>query len=141
MPRQISRRTFLKTVTALSTSAALPPWFVAQTLDAATPARSLGANERPNLALIGCGGQGRGIAKKAARFANVVALCDVDTERLATAAKDHAGAKPMKDFREVIARDDLHGILNATPDHWHTLINLARDRAAARMSTAKSRSP
>ena len=37
-------------------------------------------------------------------------------------------AKPpeqVTDFRRVLDRKDVHIIINATPDHWHTLINLA----------------
>jgi predicted dehydrogenase len=35
----------------------------------------------------------------------------------------------IKDFRQVIERDDVHVIINGTPDHWHTLVNLAAARA------------
>jgi len=38
--------------------------------------------------LIGCGGQGRGDAKNAARFGRIVAICDVDEKHLDIAAKD-----------------------------------------------------
>ena len=33
------------------------------------------------------------------------------------------------DFRKVMERDDVHVIVNGTPDHWHTLVNLAAAKA------------
>ncbi|MBU6400687.1 MAG: Gfo/Idh/MocA family oxidoreductase, partial [Verrucomicrobia bacterium] len=33
------------------------------------------------------------------------------------------------DFRKVMERDDIHIIVNGTPDHWHTLVNLAAAHA------------
>ena len=126
----ISRRTFLSHCTAIAAATGLPRWFVERELSAAsqTPGpRS--ANDRPGLALIGCGGMGRGDIKSASRFGDVVALCDVDTNQAAAVAKQFAAnSKPpeqVTDFRRVLDRKDVHVIVNATPDHWHTLINLA----------------
>jgi myo-inositol 2-dehydrogenase / D-chiro-inositol 1-dehydrogenase len=86
-------------------------------------------NDRPGVALIGCGGMGRGDAKNAARFGNIVAVCDVDESHAAAARKQFAtaGNEPAQfsDFRKVLERKDVDIIINATPDHWHTLINLA----------------
>jgi hypothetical protein len=33
------------------------------------------------------------------------------------------------DFRKLLERDDIHVIVNGTPDHWHTLVNVAAARA------------
>jgi len=69
----------------------------------------------------------------AARFGNLVAVCDVDEAHLARAAARFAreGFAPAKytDFRKVLERDDVDVIVNATPDHWHTLINIGAARA------------
>jgi predicted dehydrogenase len=130
----ISRRTFLSHCAAVAAATGLPQWFVEQELSASTqvPAAS-GANDRPGIALIGCGGMGRGDLKSASRFGNVVALCDVDeahTGALAAALAKQAATgttAPLQftDFRKVLERKDVDVIINATPDHWHTLINLA----------------
>src|SRR6202008_50935 len=85
--------------------------------------------DKPNVALVGCGGQGRGDAKSAARFGNVVAVCDVDATRAGEAAKGCKDAKVHADFRQVMDRGDGHVVVNGTPDHWHTLVNLAALRA------------
>jgi predicted dehydrogenase len=68
-------------------------------------------------------------AKSASRFGDIVAVCDVDESHAAAAAKQFTvGEKvPLQftDFRKVLERKDVHIIVQATPDHWHTLINLA----------------
>ncbi len=33
------------------------------------------------------------------------------------------------DFRKVMERDDIHAIVMACPDHWHTLVNIAAAKA------------
>jgi predicted dehydrogenase len=98
-------------------------------LDAAQSAVPTSPNDKPNIALIGCGGQGRSDANAAAKFGNIVAVCDVDSTRAEKAAAQLAGAKVYSDFRKVLERSDVHAIINGTPDHWHTLINLAAFKA------------
>jgi predicted dehydrogenase len=101
-------------------------------LAAAEPPR-LGPNDRPGIALIGCGSQGRSDASAAARFGDIVAVCDVDDQHAETARKQFTknGKVPAKfrDFREVMAREDVNVIVQGTPDHWHTLINMAAAKA------------
>jgi predicted dehydrogenase len=76
---------------------------------------------------------GRGDATLASRFGDIVAVCDVDEKHLNDAAKQFSkdGKTPEKfsDFRKVMQRSDVHVIINATPDHWHTLVNLAATNA------------
>ncbi len=126
---QFSRRGLLKTAGAVAAGVALPQWFVEEMLDAAETKPPTSANDKPNIALIGCGGRGRADARDAAKFGNIVAVCDVDDRHSAGAAVDHPGAQTYKDFRKVMERDDIHAIVCATPDHWHTLVNLAALRA------------
>jgi myo-inositol 2-dehydrogenase / D-chiro-inositol 1-dehydrogenase len=127
---QISRRTFLSHCAAIAAATGLPRWFVERELSASTQAPvAPGANDRPGIALIGCGGMGRGDLKSAARFARIAAVCDVDELHAAACAKQFASGSntPLQftDFRRVLERKDVDIIINATPDHWHTLINLA----------------
>jgi predicted dehydrogenase len=127
----ISRRTFLNHCTAVAAATGLPLWFVERELSASaqTPAATTPSpNDRPGIALIGCGGMGRGDIKSASRFGDVVAVCDVDQAHAAAVAQQFAdgGKAPaeLTDFRKVLERKDVDVIVNATPDHWHTLINL-----------------
>ena len=131
----ISRRSFLARCTAAATTAGLPLWFVKAELAAAaeTATKTISPNSRPNIALIGCGGMGRGDAKNASRFGEIVAVCDVDRSHAEAAAQQFSkdGKTPAQydDFRKVLEREDVHAIVQATPDHWHTLVNLAAARA------------
>ncbi len=127
---QISRRSFLKTTSAIAAATGLPLWLVQRQLWAASAApKPPGPNDRPGIALIGCGGMGRGDASNAMRLGDIIAVCDVDQEHVDAAVKQFSknGKSPVGygDFRKVLERDDIHAIINATPDHWHTLINLA----------------
>ena len=88
------------------------------------------ANDRPGIALIGCGGMGRGDIKSASRFGDVVARLRRRREprRRGRRSSSRTATRPPEqftDFRKVLERKDVNVIVNATPDHWHTLINLA----------------
>jgi len=84
--------------------------------------RILGANDRINVALIGCGGRGRSDAELLSHIPGVqiTAVCDV-YERQASAAKAWAGAEcqSCSDFRKLLERKEVDAVLVATPDHWH----------------------
>lgn len=134
-PFQINRRSFLSRCAATAAATGLPLWFTERELaQAAAPRRrTLSPNDRPAIALIGCGGMGRGDTGNAMRFADVVAVCDVDAGHARAAAKQFTveGRTPdtYGDFRKLLERDDIHAVIQATPDHWHTLVNLAAVQA------------
>lgn len=122
-----TRRHFLKTSAAIAAATTLPQWFLDESAQAAT--KPLGANDKPGVALIGCGGRGRGVAREAAALGEMLAVCDVDDANLAQAQQTWPGARLYKDFRKLLERDDIHIIVNGTPDHWHTLVNLSALKA------------
>ncbi|HVW38725.1 MAG TPA: Gfo/Idh/MocA family oxidoreductase, partial [Pirellulales bacterium] len=111
MNRSASRRQFLKTSALAGAGIGLGTtiW---------PSARVLGANERLNVGVIGVGG--RGAADLAAVAGeNIVALCDVDEDRLNKAAKDFPAAKKYADYRQLLDHPQLEAIVVATPDHHH----------------------
>lgn len=131
---RISRRSFVKRGAILAAASGLPAWFIERELAlAGEPARRPGPNDRPGIALIGCGGMGRGDANNALRFGDLMAVCDVDEGHAEAAAKQFTrdGKAPARynDFRKVLEREDIQVIIQATPDHWHTLVNMAAVRA------------
>jgi predicted dehydrogenase len=133
-PFQISRRSFLQKSALAATATGLPLWFVQRELAADEVAKTISSpNDRPGVALIGCGGMGQTDALNASRFGDIIAVCDVDQKYAGEAAQKLSkdGKTPAKynDFRKLLERDDVHCILQATPDHWHTLINIAAARA------------
>ena len=55
---------------------------------------------------------------------------DVDQNRAAVFAKKFTvegreAPKIYHDFRKLLERPDIHIIVNTTPDHWHSLVNIA----------------
>jgi predicted dehydrogenase len=130
----ISRRSFLRKCSLTAAATGLPLWFLEREMDlAASEPKPLSPNDRPGIALVGCGGMGTGDAKNATRFGEIVAVCDVDGNHAEAAAKTFSknGKTPAKygDFRKLMERDDIHVVINGTPDHWHTLVSLAAAKA------------
>jgi predicted dehydrogenase len=123
-----SRRYFLKTSAAVAAASSLPAWFLEENISAQEQ-KPLAPNDKPGLALIGCGGRGRGVASDAGKYGQMLAVCDVDDANLAQAQRLWPAAAPFKDFRKLLERDDIHVIVNGTPDHWHTFINVAALKA------------
>ena len=78
-------------------------------------ARVFGANDRLNMGFIGMGGQGRGDMGGFMSFkeVQVLAVCDVVDAHLEQAKNQvdskygNKDCKTYRDFREVIARDDI----------------------------------
>src|SRR5947208_937102 len=121
----LSRRQFLQTTAA----ATLPAWFVEAERSLAAQSQSTSPNEKPNVALIGCGGMGTHDISLAAKLGNVVGLCDVDESHSGKLSTTYTKAKLYNDFRKLLDQNDIQIVLNCTPDHWHTLVNLAALKA------------
>ncbi len=97
-------------------------------LTALSASRVRGANDRVNIALIGCGGRGRYVARLMREASNNVAYtaaADV-YETNAGIAREWAGpdAKAFSDFRKVLDLKDVDAVHIATPDHWHAAISV-----------------
>ena len=74
-------------------------------------------SERVNIAGIGAGGMGGGDIATVARLgANIVALCDVDEDRLSQAAAMHSRAARFVDFRKLLEQQKLDAVVVSTPD-------------------------
>jgi predicted dehydrogenase len=133
-PFNISRRAFIRRCGLIAAMTGLPLWFVErQQLLAADAPATPAPNDRPGIALVGCGGQGGSDAKWASTYGEIIAVCDVDELHAGRAARRFTvgGKVPAiySDFRKVMERDDVHVIINGTPDHWHTLVNMAAAKA------------
>jgi len=91
---------------------------------AAPPARARSANERLNIAMVGTANQAR-FSMDNVRTEEIVALCDVDENYLAAAARDYPKAALYRDFRRMMERRDIDAVIVATPDHIHAPATLA----------------
>ncbi len=110
-----TRREFLRTA-AVSTAAI-------GALTRMAPASALGANERIQFGVIGCGGMGTGhlsslVSRSTQDNIKVVAACDVYQRRV-TRAKGICEGDGYLDYRKLLERTDIDAVLIATPDHWH----------------------
>ena len=126
IPRE-SRRTFLKTSAAMAAGVALGTHY----LTAAERARSIGANDRIRIGMIGCGDRGRtahmqGIYKHlAATNFEIVALADpwrIHREQANGMVKEWFGreAKLFTSYRDLLAMDGIDAVMIASPDFHHT---------------------
>jgi predicted dehydrogenase len=97
--------------------------------------RVRGANDRVAIAFIGMGRMGMdnlGHAMKVAGF-QPVAVCDVYRPHLdqavEAAKKGGYQARPVKDFREIMADKSVDAVCISTPDHWHAYMTIAAAKA------------
>ena len=127
---QLDRRDFLKRTASVSAGVALAGQTFARANNKLNPSRVLGANDRINIGLIGCGGRGTSDAKSFTQYAQdnnnacqIVAVCDVYEKRKRTQGELYK-AKQFLDYREVLALPDVDAVIIATPDHWHARIAL-----------------
>jgi predicted dehydrogenase len=125
----MNRRQFLKTTAFAGFALANLPAFAAELTDA-----------RKRVGVIGTGWYGKCDLFRLLQIApvEVVSLCDVDRQMLASAAdmtaeRQQSKRKPRtySDYREMLKEKDLDLVLIATPDHWHALAMIAAVQAGA----------
>ena len=81
--------------------------------------------KRVRFGAIGVGGRGTSIANAARRFADVVGVCDLDTQRIDRVIKGFRAqdtAKGYKEYRKLLDRKDIDFVTIGTTDHWHTRV-------------------
>ncbi|MGF1580742.1 MAG: Gfo/Idh/MocA family protein [Gemmataceae bacterium] len=89
-------------------------------------AKPLAANDKINVAIVGCGGRGGGNLNSIAGSENIVALCDVDDQRAAGAYRRFPNVPKFKDFRQMLDEvRTIDAVAVSTPDHTHAPISIA----------------
>jgi predicted dehydrogenase len=124
-----NRRRFLQTSAAAIAAGSLTPYFSWSSRPLAYGFQA--KNDRLRIGQIGCGGQGNYITGRAKQFGDVLAVCDVDSQR-ADEAKAKLGegkADAYGDYRRILERKDIDVVTIATPDHWHSKIAIEALRA------------
>jgi predicted dehydrogenase len=89
--------------------------------------RVLGANDRVNIALVGCGGRGRYVARLMREAPNVAYTAVADVYQTnGNQAREWAGAdaKFFPDFRKLLDLKEVDAVHIATPDHWHAIASV-----------------
>ena len=103
----------------------------AAALTAASYSRVLGANDKIQLGVIGCGERGRHDMSQFMMVptVNVAAVCDIYGEQIDKARQKAADAKNFSDHRKLLEMKEIDAVLIATPDHWHSRVAIDALRA------------
>ena len=140
--KKVSRRDFLSNSIKTTLGASIAMGF-----PSIVPASVFGKNAPSNRINVGAIGNGRisrvhdlpGVWRY--DFAQVVAVCDLDTKRAEEGkqlvneyytkrdGKPFDGVKVYHDYRELIKDKDIDAVIISTPDHWHALIGVEAARA------------
>mgnify|MGYP001231128529 CR=1 FL=1 len=111
----LSRRRFLQTSATLAAAG-----FASRHKPVSAAEGAGSKSDRPRLGAIGLRYQGSVIARHAAAYGDLVALCDVDSEIAAKAGQEFGDkADVYEDYRRLLDRGDIDAVLIGTPDHWH----------------------
>ncbi len=109
MPIEIPRRSLLRGAGALT---------------ALSYSRVLGANDKIQLGVIGCGERGREDMSNFMKnpTVDVIAVCDIYGEQIDKARQKATNARNFSDHRKLLEMKEVDAVLVATPDHWHAAI-------------------
>ena len=119
----LTRRRFLEdSILAAAAAAAIPASVFA------AEQRTVSANDKITVAILGCGIRGKQHAAELAKLADceIAYVCDPDRDRAAElaaelVAKKRREPKTVQDLRVVLADKSVDAVFIATPNHWHAL--------------------
>ena len=129
MSTAMNRRSFVKKSAAVSLTAAVAPNIL------------FGKDDRKvRLGFIGVGGNGTNLLKHALNLKEVEipAICDITKKNLQRAQslvektgrkRPEGYSKDEEDFRNMVVRDDIDGVVIATPWEWHVPMAVATMKA------------
>lgn len=133
---RLSRRRFLSSTAKTTLGFTIIPRFVLGGVGYTAP------SDKITLGFIGTGKQSRGLLNSFADKAQILAGADVDSRKLALfqslTEKKYAGSKGTSgyksfsaygDFRQLLDRKDIDGVVIATPDHWHAITTIMAAKA------------
>ncbi len=125
----MKRRIFIR-----NSAAALAGTFAVPAIVPSTVFGNTAPGNKINIGQIGCGRMGRGDIMGTIRFdrARLVAVCDVDSRRMAdgkkliedyysnkTGSNRYIDVKMYDDYRDMLKDPDIDAVIISTPDHWH----------------------
>ena len=126
MTRIIHRRRFLKYTAAGSFAAA-----------SSAAVRVAAANSKVNIACVGVGGKGWSDMLEVSAGHNIVAICDIDEQRLAKAAERFPQAKRYTDWRKLLEQKNIDAVTVSTPDHTHAPATMTAMKLGKHVYTQK----
>jgi hypothetical protein len=112
-PGGLNRRQFIYTSALAASSLAVGGYTASARAKFKSPSETLA------FGIIGCTGKG-GQDSQMMSVENIVALCDVDANALAVAAKKWPNARTYRDYRVMIDKEkDIDAVTVSIPDHQH----------------------
>lgn len=120
MARMSTRRLTRRQILQAGTAAGLGYWVAPRPLFS----QSRSPNEKLDIGVIGCGGQGWHDLNRVSHE-NIVALCDVDERMSGQAREAHPKARFFHDYRLLLQQRNIDAVLVAAPDHIHAPATLA----------------
>ena len=121
----VSRRNFIRNSASAIAAGLVMPSFLHEN---SMFAHSVGANDKINVALIGCKSMGWADLSDFLIHPEVdcVALCDIDKNILDQKGSEVEKLRSKKptlygDYRKLLERKDIDAVIIGTPDHWHCL--------------------
>ncbi len=124
---RIGRREFVKQIGGAAVAAFGLPYV------SSCSAGETKASDKITLGFIGMGMQSRGLLGNflLQEDCRVAAVCDVDAKKMKRAREmvdeyygQTGGCASYRDFRELLARPDIDGVVIAAPEHWHGVISV-----------------
>ncbi|MBM3999358.1 MAG: Gfo/Idh/MocA family oxidoreductase [Planctomycetes bacterium] len=129
MSRFESRRRFLKHA-ALSGMAL--PWALRSARGAAKSAA-----DKVHIACVGVGGKGWSDMMETSVGNEIVAICDIDRDRLDKAAAQFPKAAKYTDWRKLLEQKEIDAVTVSTPDHTHAPATLSAIELGKHVFTQK----
>lgn len=138
---ELKRRDFLKKITVAGAGMALAPNIIsANETKEAKGFKKKKSNGRINIGFIGVGGRGRSHVSSVTKYKNIdiTAICDVDPKAIIATQKilrDHSRKEASvytgddHAYLKMLERDDIDGVIIASPWLWHTPMAVAAMRA------------
>ncbi|MFH1370917.1 MAG: Gfo/Idh/MocA family oxidoreductase [Planctomycetota bacterium] len=124
---RIGRREFVKHIGGVAVAAFGLPYVVFSSAGQPNP------SDKITVGFIGVGKQGSGLLGSflLQEGCRVVAVCDVDEQKMKRAQEmvdeyygQTGGCAGYSDFRELLGRDDIDGVVIAVPEYWHGVISV-----------------
>lgn len=118
MANELSRRDVL-----MGSAAAVAALAATKASAESTPPLPQERKGRLRLGIIGSGGKGWSGMQDAARFGDVLAICDIDAKERSKALLEHPRADTFADYREMLQamRGKIDSVVISTPDHHHAI--------------------
>ena len=126
MNHSVNRRQFLKGAAA----AGIGFWVANQY---ARGEEGTSPSDKLNIGIVGVTGRGgeniKELESEAGKLINIVALCDIDDNFLASVGPRYPKAEKYNDYRKMLEQKSLDAVLIATADHAHAWATLATIRS------------